>query len=287
MTAMTLHFAPGDNDAAIAAAMSSTSTHAFLELEDGVHRDRKKVAREAAAGALAADRSKKMVVRINQLDSGEMAADLEAIVPHAPDIVLLPMLRGRDDLGVMIDQLSAIEQAKGISDGSTKVALMIETASAAAHVGDLLAVTDRVAMVAVGICDLMLELDCLAVRDDGFAVPTYVDELQSTIVLQARAAGVAAVGVPLTRLGDTDGLADIARHLVRERGYNGLIVGDQKSVDVVDDAARPSLAERDFARGVVRAATSAATEGRALATYEGWLVEGPLVQLAKQSLEDA
>jgi citrate lyase subunit beta/citryl-CoA lyase len=89
-----LLFAPADSDRKLDKAFASGTDAVIIDLEDSVALDSKPLARERAAhfltGAVRSAQRPQLIVRINSLPSGLADADLEAVVPAAPDAILLP-----------------------------------------------------------------------------------------------------------------------------------------------------------------------------------------------------
>ena len=88
-----LLFVPGDSEKKLAKALDLGADGVVLDLEDSVVSHRKDLARHMTRDYLM-DRSKRSTqlwVRINPLDSGDVLHDLAAIVPTAPDGIMLPL----------------------------------------------------------------------------------------------------------------------------------------------------------------------------------------------------
>lgn len=85
-------FVPADSDRKLAKGASSGADALILDLEDSVALSNKENARKSATEYLkSADRNgPKLVVRINALDTPFWHADIKAVVPHKPDIIVIP-----------------------------------------------------------------------------------------------------------------------------------------------------------------------------------------------------
>ena len=94
-----LLFAPADSDRKLDKAFASGTDAVIIDLEDSVALDNKPLARERAARFLMqAGRSAprpRLIIRVNSLPTGLADADLDAVVPAAPDAILLPKSEGR------------------------------------------------------------------------------------------------------------------------------------------------------------------------------------------------
>ena len=96
-------FVPADSEAKLAKAAAAGADALILDLEDSVVPTNRPQARVLAAEWLQTFRTqvtegRKLArwVRINPLDSTDWRADLEAVIPAAPDGVMLPKASGPD-----------------------------------------------------------------------------------------------------------------------------------------------------------------------------------------------
>src|SRR5262245_17310616 len=93
-----LLFVPADSGNKLDKAFASGADAIILDLEDSIAPDRKAHARERAAAFLndnAAQSSRpRLLVRVNGLATGQLDADLDAVVPARPDGILLPKAEG-------------------------------------------------------------------------------------------------------------------------------------------------------------------------------------------------
>jgi hypothetical protein len=98
VTAMrSLLFVPADSERKIARGLASGADVVILDLEDSVAAANKPAARRLAAEVLGRQRAKApmLIVRLNALGSGLIEADLEAVMPAAPDGIMQPKTRRR------------------------------------------------------------------------------------------------------------------------------------------------------------------------------------------------
>src|SRR3990167_5200466 len=86
-------FVPGDSERKLAKGDDCGADALILDLEDAVASERRLHARGLVReylGARRGARSPAIFVRINPLDSAEALADLVAVVPGAPDGIVVP-----------------------------------------------------------------------------------------------------------------------------------------------------------------------------------------------------
>ena len=110
-----LLFVPGDDERKIAKGLASAADALILDLEDAVASARKAAARATCAKALqSATTTKKLFVRVNALDTGEILTDLAAIVRGRPYGIVLPKCRAAEDVRLVGHYLSALEAREGL-----------------------------------------------------------------------------------------------------------------------------------------------------------------------------
>lgn len=184
-----LLYAPADDPDAIAAAVASPADALILDLEDRVPDHRKDDGRRAARATierLGGDRP--MYVRVNPRDSGQLEADLEAVVVPGLDGVRVPKTETVDDVRAVDAWLAEAEGRLGLLPGTVGISIGLESAQSIRLAWDLCSAAPRVTSVAVGLGrggDLQRDLGF--VSGDGGEETLYV---RSKVVLDARAAGL-------------------------------------------------------------------------------------------------
>src|SRR5215210_1335160 len=126
-------FVPADSERKLAKGAESEADAIILDLEDSVAAERKADARETAVAYLrqhAEMTRPRLVVRVNALDTGLTDADLDAVVPGRPDMIMLPKAEGGPAVIHLDAKLTGREALHGLPDGSIKIlALATETAA--------------------------------------------------------------------------------------------------------------------------------------------------------------
>ncbi len=250
-------FLPASNPRAIAKARESGADLVILDLEDAVKPADKAAARLAAIAAVAQSWSMPVAIRVNGAASEWHGADVAAVSNSQADFAVLP--RARSD-----------EEAREMRDGVAKPLLaMIETAA-----GVLAApmIACEVSALIAGTNDLSADLRLPA---DAGRAPLQM-ALQS-IVLAARAAGIAAFDGVFNRLDDADGLEAECRE-GRRLGFDGKSLIHPGQIAPCHRAFAPSEAELDRARRLVAAATGGAER------FEDAMIERMHVEAAKRLL---
>jgi len=277
-------FAPGDSERKMTKATASAADIVIFDLEDAVAESAKPTARGMIAAFLSAqpaDRSR-LWVRINPLQGPHALADLAAVVACQPGGIMLPKARGRADVEVLDNYLSALEVAAGITQGSTKViALVTETADGMFTTGTYAGAPRLVAMT-WGAEDLADAVGASENRNaDGSYGFTY-ELARSLCLLGASTAGVLAIETIHGDFRDEAGLRQRAQQ-VRRAGYRGMLAIHPAQVDVINQAFTPSSDEVAAAQEIV--ALFAANPGAGTLGYKGAMLDRPHLARAQALLK--
>ncbi len=106
---------------------------------------------------------------------------------------------------------------------------------------------------------------------------------RSRVAMAARLSGVAALDQVVVDLEDGDRFTSEAA-LARSLGFQGKLCIHPSQVALANTAFTPSADELDWARGVVAAAEEAEHDGRGVVSYEGTMVDAPIVNRARHLL---
>ncbi|MDP6829822.1 MAG: CoA ester lyase [Alphaproteobacteria bacterium] len=249
-------FVPGDSERKLAKGRDNPADALILDLEDSVSDDRQEIAREMTRDYLLAhtDRSKQQLwVRVNPLDTDLSLPDLAAVMPGAPDGVLLPKVYSAADVNTMANYLSALEAREGLPLGSTKIhCVATETAASLLTFHTYLDnVSDRLSAMTWGGEDLAAALGASDNRNP--ATGEYDDPYlmaKSLCLSTARAIDVQPVGVVYVDFRDLEGLEkDCLRD--RRAGFFGKIAIHPAQSEIINRAFTPSDEEVAHAQRVI------------------------------------
>ena len=278
-------FAPGDSERKMTKASDSAADIVLLDLEDSVSPENKPAARTAVADFLKTREDKHRIwVRVNPLRSGEIEADLDAIMGAAPGGLFLPKAEGKADVQALDAMLTIREADHGILNRSTHVAALVtETPKAMFHCGDYEGAPRLVAM-SWGAEDLSSALGArVQHRPDGSYMPMY-EMARNLCLLGAVAAGCAPIETVMPEFRDLDKLLERAL-MVRGQGYRGMLAIHPAQVDVINEAFTPSAEEIAHARAIVQA--FADNPGAGTVGLEGQMLDRPHLALAERLLAEA
>ena len=249
-------FVPGDSDKKLAKGRENPADTLILDLEDSVSNDRQDIARQMVCDYLQAnpDRSKQQLwVRCNPLDTPLALPDLAAVMPGAPDGIVLPKVYSAKDVDTCANFLSALEAREGIEPGKTKIhCVATETAASLLTFHTYLEnVTDRLVAMTWGGEDLAAALGASTNRHPGTGeYDSPFQHARTMCLATARAIDVQPVGVVYVDFRDLAGLeAECLRD--RRAGFIGKIAIHPAQSEVINRAFTPSAEDVDFAQRVV------------------------------------
>ena len=278
-------FAPGNSERKMTKASDSAADIVLLDLEDSVSPENKPAARTAVADFLKTREDKHRIwVRVNPLRSGEIEADLDAIMGAAPGGLFLPKAEGKADVEALDAMLTIREAEYGIQNRSTHVAALVtETPKAMFHCGDYEGAPRLIAM-SWGAEDLSSALGARVQHQaDGSYMPMY-EMARNLCLLGAVAAGCAPIETVMPEFRDLDKLRERAL-MVRGQGYRGMLAIHPAQVDVINEAFTPSAEEIAHARAIVQA--FADNPGAGTAGLDGQMLDRPHLALAERLLAEA
>lgn len=284
-----LLFVPADSEKKLARAMESGADALIVDLEDSISAEHKAQARAAAAeflGTVAAWPARpRLIVRINGLSTGLTDADLDAVIPAKPDMVMLPKAEGGPSVMHLDAKLAVREAIGGLPDGAVKVvALATETAQSLFVAGTYRGSSQRLAGLTWGPEDLSAELGAEANRDaDG----RFLDPYRFARTLCLAAAAAAQVQAIDTVTIDFRNEAAMRRECEdgRRDGFTGKLAIHPAQVPVINAVFTPTAEAIARAQAVVDA--FAAEPGAGVVAIDGTMVDRPHLARAQALLERA
>ncbi len=281
-----LLFVPATGGARLDKAFASGADGVILDLEDSIAPERKEEARQAALAFLKSKAGLKdrprLLVRINGLDTGMTDADLDAIVPGAPDALLFPKAEGGATVAHLDAKLTAREAIAGLPEGAINIlAQSVETAAGVFTAGTYRDCSARLIGLTWGPEDLSAELGAEANRDaEGELTEPY--RLARNLCLF----GAAAARVPAYETIHVDfrnaGVLRADTEIARRDGFAGRIAIHPAQVPVINDVFTPTQAQIDKAKAVV--AAFAANPGAGAVGVDGKMYDRPHLTRAQALL---
>ncbi len=163
-------FVPGDAERKLAKAWTAGADALIVDLEDAVAGERKAIARDIAAGAIAAALRGKIVVaiRINAIDTGLAEDDMARTFRCRPDAYVLPKVIDAAEIRRVSDLLAGLEAQAGMPVGSTAIVpIVTEHPRAIPRLESLCDADPRVMAIMCGNEDLAAAIGARRVKDDA------------------------------------------------------------------------------------------------------------------------
>jgi citrate lyase subunit beta/citryl-CoA lyase len=255
-------YMPASNTRAVEKARALPCDIVILDLEDAVLPDAKAGAREAAVAAVRAGGfgRREVVVRVNDLSTPWGAEDLAAAADAGPDGVLVPKIRGPEDI-------IAYDHALAVAPPHTRLWAMIETPQAIFALDAIAGAPSRLAALCMGTNDLAKEMNA---RQTPRREPFWA--AMALTVTAARAHGLSVLDGVHNEIEDLAALEAVCRQGV-EFGFDGKTLIHPSHLAVCNDVFSPAAAEVAFARAVIAAFAAPENAGKGALRVEGRLAE--------------
>ena len=185
-------FTSGLDDRAQQAALDSGADVLVADLEEFTLPADRPVARPRIAALMARCRAQHIIgaVRINRL-VGDGLADLQGVMPGAPDVIFLPYVESADEIIALAKAIEALEVELGLPTGQTEIVPTIESALGIVRIQSILAASSRVSACLLAAEDLTADLGAERGPDS-----LELNHLRSRFLVDCRAAGRVAIDCP-------------------------------------------------------------------------------------------
>jgi citrate lyase subunit beta/citryl-CoA lyase len=256
----------------------------MLDIEDGVAPNEKDTARRQIAEALGRERAPKSparFVRINAIGHARMRADVEAVVRSGLDGLVLPKVETADDIRQVESFLSEREPALKMARGGVHLLVAIESPRGLLNAPAIAASSPRIVGLMFGAEDYGREMGLPTKREGEAQDLIYA---RSALAVAAASAHVQAVDGVWVDLKDPDGLARFARQS-RRLGFSGISLIHPSQIDPINATFSPTTEEIDYAKQVLQAFEEANARGDGSIALGGQLIDRPIVERARRTLE--
>ena len=275
-------FVPAVSDRFVDSALRQPADVLQIDLEDSVGPAQKDEARARVAGIAErfAQAGREVIVRVNR-PWRMLVRDLEAAVSPSVLAVSLPKVPDASFVLGVAEVLSELEFERGLPQGHTRIVAMVEDAQGLSAINEIAAAHPRMVGLIVGAEDLAVSMH-MAVHEDGLTLPNLM------AVMAARRAGI----LPLGFIGSVADYKDVdafrARvERARRLGFEGAFCVHPSQVGVMNQAFAPTADEIAHARAIVNAFEAQVGSGRAAFSFEGRMVDLPVVEQCRQVLQRA
>jgi len=278
-------FVPADSERKLAKGAHTAADALIYDLEDSVAPAHKAAARVTLAGWIKgrpADR--RTWIRVNEPGSRDLLDDLVAVVPLRPAGIVLPKIKGPEDVRAAGEYLTMAEAIQGLAPGSTRIiAVCTETPAAVLRMGELAnCALPRLAGLMWGGEDLS---SCLGAQDPrtpaGTWRPVY-EHARTQCLLAARALDVAAIDTVFVDVRDAEGCRRSALE-ARHDGFNGKVAVHPDQVGIINAAFTPTPEEVRRAEEIIKAFEG----GQGTVAFEGKMLDLPHLRNAQRLIAAA
>jgi citrate lyase subunit beta/citryl-CoA lyase len=275
-------FVPVTRNKFVASAHTRGADAIILDLEDSVAESEKARARTLVPAA-AKEVSKSgadVLVRINR-PWHQAFRDIEAAVGPRIAALMCPKVESPEHLGVIAELLDTLEAERGMPPGHTRLVALVETADAYFRVREIAKATPRLDALSLGAEDFATSLGMEP-------TPETLQAPKQTIIIAARAAGILPLGFMGT-VADFDDLDAFRATIRRSRkfGFVGASCIHPSQVPILNEEFGWSDTDVDHARRLVAAYDAAKTQGVGAVTFEGKMIDVPVVERAQALIRQA
>lgn len=276
-------FIPGSNPGNIVNATSFEADSIIFDLEDAVAYSEKDAARILVRNALSSLRFEgtEIIVRINSLPTDFWQADLDEIIPQQPDVIMTTKTESAQDVRTVSEYIAQIEAQKGLPVGGIKLIALLESARAIHNAYEIASADPRMSALYLGAEDLAFDLH--AVRTLSGEEILYA---RAQLIMAAREAGIQALDTPfILDIRDMDALREDCLRS-RGMGFDGKASIYPGHIEIINEVFAPSKEKYEHALQVLAAVEKAEKAGKGVTTLNGKLIDAPIIQLAKRTVEE-
>ena len=275
-------FVPAHVEKFVAKAHTRGADAIILDLEDSVPLAEKARARAAVAGAAAtvAGHGLDVLVRINR--PWRLAVrDLEDSICAAVHTIAVPKVASADHIAFIAETIDEIEVDKGLAPGHTRLLALIEGVDGLAQMDAIARASERLIGLFLGAEDFSAEVGMQPTAEALFAP-------NQQLVFAARRAGI----LPLGFVGSIADYSDLEAFRVRilqarQLGFTGALGIHPSQIAIMNEAFLPSADEVAHAEGLLAAYEQGLAEGRGAVSYQGKMIDAPVVARAREVLRRA
>jgi citrate lyase subunit beta/citryl-CoA lyase len=251
---------PGSNPRMIEKAKGLPADEVFLDLEDAVAADAKDAARTRVAAALAAPgwAGQLRGVRVNDWTTPWTYTDVIEVVSAAGahlDVIVLPKVADAGHLRALDLLLTQVERTVGLPVGRIGVEAQIESAAGLADI-NAIAAAPRVQALVLGPADLMASLNMRTLvvgeQPEGYDVGDAYHHILMTILVAARAHGIAAIDGPYLKVRDVEAFRTVAGRSAA-LGFDGKWVLHPDQIAAGNEIFSPAQGSYDRAELILEA----------------------------------
>ena len=265
-------FLPGNNPNMLINGMVLGADAVIFDLEDAVAPAEKDAARILVRNTMTYMdfRGCEIIVRINSIDTPYWKADVDAILPHRPGLILLPKTGTAADVAEADAYITQVEEKLGLAKNTVGLMPLIETALGVENAFAIASASSRVKALFLGAEDLTADLQCKRTKEGR-----EIEYARTRLVVAA-----------FTDVNDDEGIWTDAK-LAKSLGFTGKASISPRHVEVINSVFSPTQKEVDYAYEVMDAIALAKAQGKGAIALHGKMIDAPIVARAQRTIDMA
>jgi citrate lyase subunit beta/citryl-CoA lyase len=271
-------YLPGNDPKFMINALLHGADGVILDLEDSVAAQEKDAARLLVRNALRSVDfgDAERMVRINPGELG--SKDLDAVVPQAPNLILIPKCETVEQVEKVDDHVRAL-QRDAKQEHPIWLMPIVETALGVERALSIATASPRVAALTIGLEDYTADLGVERTTQGRESL-----HARMTLVNAAKAAGVQAIDSVYSDVGDPEGLRRSTLE-AKALGFEGKGCIHPRQIGVIHAAFAPSDTEVAKARRIVAAFEAATAQGLGVVSLGTKMIDPPVVKRAQHTVD--
>ena len=274
-------FVPTYKESFIVHGLESGADAIILDLEDSIPEQFKDKARKDIKKFLDMGRfkDKKIVVRLNPLESNLVFEDLKYVLHEDIEIFILTKIYTAEDV-VYYDKLfTQLENENGFKHGHFSFMPLIETTSGVMDIYNIAKASKRIVAIGFGGEDYLDDLKGLHGEP-----PLAFDYPRAVIALASRAAGVLPIDTPYLKIKDKEGFIK-EETISFEKGFAGAFIIHPTQIELANYCFTPKESEIKRSKAIVKAIEESKKKGSGIAMLDGKMIGPPMLKRALKVLE--
>ena len=280
-----LLFVPGSRPELLEKAHRSGADALIFDLEDSVPANAKQQARRHVVEALRRPEGLPVIVRANNADPHDLAADIEALAAAGPSLlegILLPKAVDAAAVQTLTVLLTELESSSGVKSESLGIIPLIEDCLGLRNVFEIASASPRVAGIGLASAeegDMIADLGGHWTPDSSVLMYP-----RGRLVCEARAAGIEwLIDGAFMNLADDAALRREAI-MARNMGFVAKMAIHPSQIPTILETYSPTEEQIEDARQLVSAFQAAEADGRGAIKHQGKMVDRANIRVARRVL---
>lgn len=277
-----LLYMPGDNWKMITKSVTLGVDSICMDMEDGTAINKKAEARATIAKALQEldfGASEKLA-RINSVGSGWEQEDIEAVLPHHPDGIVIPKVESFEQVEWASRIIEDAELQNGWKVNSIRILIGVETAKSILNLKEI-AAHPRLDAIIFGGEDFAASIGAVRTKD---AVELLY--ARQAVIVACAAYDLQPLDIVTIDYKDLEALK-VESEFGARLGFSGKQIIHPNQVQVVQEAFTPSDEAITYARRIVETFEASQKEGKGAYSLDGKMIDMPLLKNAQKVLARA